>query len=165
MYVYNEILGPCPAQDRTASAQLHGKGKRPHRHSFPTVLHNFRFREYAMQNVEGFPTFRQILQLPSSGLMTLEEGSQFLYRSRGGWWDALFYPITVTSTHNPLQELFKSCQSPSILLTLKMTTAVCRNGGKYSVFYMPHSWKLKSCGCEILRATTAHNLWFNSLCS
>jgi hypothetical protein len=32
---------------------------------------DFVFWEYATQNVKGFPTFQQTLQLPSSGSMTL----------------------------------------------------------------------------------------------
>jgi hypothetical protein len=40
-------------------------------------VYDFGFRECAVQIAEGFPTFRQTLQLPPSGLMFLGTGSSY----------------------------------------------------------------------------------------
>jgi hypothetical protein len=47
-------------------------------------MYNFCFRENAELNVKGSPVFLQILQLPSSGLMTLSFSNAYLDFALGG---------------------------------------------------------------------------------
>jgi hypothetical protein len=100
------------------------------------LMYNFGFRGWAAWNVEGFPTFRQKMQLPSSGWTN----AGALYKAVGGEWsvkdvigetekrDAI---QSVANTRHLLPGLHKTFPPPppKLIFTLKMETAmVCRNG-------------------------------------